>query len=121
MSLTGHKDTGPVRVGIPIGDVVAGMWAAPGVQAAVIQGMATGRGPVVGGVGRAETFYGAFEAAAHKLESRLRRAQRPHRFYRYGADSGFANARSRAFDRGEQALAWRRTLNEFKGPTGLGQ
>jgi len=47
MSLTGHKETGPVRVGIPIGDVVAGMWAALGVQAAVIQRMASGRGQLV--------------------------------------------------------------------------
>lgn len=47
MSLTGHKETGPVRVGIPVGDVVAGMWAALGVQAAVIQRMATGRGQLV--------------------------------------------------------------------------
>ena len=44
MSLTGHKETGPVRVGIPIGDVVAGMWTALGCQAAVIQRQATGRG-----------------------------------------------------------------------------
>ena len=47
MSLTGHKETGPTRVGIPIGDVVAGMWAALGVQAAVIQRTATGRGQLV--------------------------------------------------------------------------
>jgi ribosomal subunit interface protein len=33
------------------------------------------RGPVVRGEGRAETFYGAFEAAVHKLESRLRRGK----------------------------------------------
>jgi len=47
MSLTGHEATGPTRVGIPIGDVVSGMWAALGVQAAVIQRMATGRGQLV--------------------------------------------------------------------------
>ena len=47
MSLTGQKETGPTRVGIPIGDVVAGMWAALGVQAAVIQRHATGRGQLV--------------------------------------------------------------------------
>lgn len=35
----------------------------------------TGRGPVVRGEGRADTFYGAFEAAVHKLESRLRRGK----------------------------------------------
>ena len=34
-----------------------------------------GRGPVVRGEGRAETFYAAFEAAAHKLDSRLRRGK----------------------------------------------
>jgi ribosomal subunit interface protein len=33
------------------------------------------RGPVVRGEGRADTFYGAFEAAVHKLESRLRRGR----------------------------------------------
>ncbi len=47
MSLTGQKATGPTRVGIPIGDVVAGMWAALGVQAAVIQRHATGKGQLV--------------------------------------------------------------------------
>jgi crotonobetainyl-CoA:carnitine CoA-transferase CaiB-like acyl-CoA transferase len=47
MSLTGQKESGPTRVGIPIGDVVAGMWAALGVQAAVIQRQATGRGQLV--------------------------------------------------------------------------
>jgi ribosomal subunit interface protein len=35
----------------------------------------SGRGPVVRGEGRADTFYGAFEAAVHKLESRLRRGK----------------------------------------------
>ena len=47
MSMTGQQATGPTRVGIPIGDVVGGMWAALGVQAAVIQRIATGRGQLV--------------------------------------------------------------------------
>jgi len=47
MSLTGQKETGPTRVGIPIGDVVGGMWAALGVQAAVIQRHESGRGQMV--------------------------------------------------------------------------
>ena len=47
MSLTGQKESGPTRVGIPIGDVVGGMWAALGVQAAVIQRHTTGRGQLV--------------------------------------------------------------------------
>lgn len=33
------------------------------------------RGPVVRGEGRADTFYGAFEAAVHKLDGRLRRGK----------------------------------------------
>ncbi len=36
---------------------------------------AHGRGPVVRGEGCAESFYGAFEAAVHKLESRVRRSK----------------------------------------------
>jgi len=44
MSLTGQPATGPTRVGIPIGDVVAGMWAALGIQAAIVQRHSTGRG-----------------------------------------------------------------------------
>ncbi|MEO6743806.1 MAG: CoA transferase [Caldimonas sp.] len=44
MSLTGQAESGPTRVGIPIGDVVAGMWAALGIQAAIVQRHTTGRG-----------------------------------------------------------------------------
>jgi crotonobetainyl-CoA:carnitine CoA-transferase CaiB-like acyl-CoA transferase len=47
MSLTGQPQTGPTRVGIPIGDVVAGMWAAIGIQAAIVQRQATSRGQLV--------------------------------------------------------------------------
>ncbi|MFM9033195.1 MAG: ribosome hibernation-promoting factor, HPF/YfiA family [Mycobacterium sp.] len=36
---------------------------------------AYGRGPVVRGEGCADSFYGAFEAAVHKLESRVRRGK----------------------------------------------
>jgi len=36
---------------------------------------AHGPGPVVRGEGRADSFYGAFEAAVHKLESRVRRGK----------------------------------------------
>jgi crotonobetainyl-CoA:carnitine CoA-transferase CaiB-like acyl-CoA transferase len=44
MSITGYEQTGPTRVGVPIGDLVAGMWAAIGIQAAVIERAASGRG-----------------------------------------------------------------------------
>ena len=44
MSVTGQKGGVPTRVGIPIGDLVAGMWTALGVQAALIQRGTTGAG-----------------------------------------------------------------------------
>lgn len=44
MSITGQTTTGPTRVGVPIGDLVAGMWAAIGVQSALIARQTTGRG-----------------------------------------------------------------------------
>ncbi|MCB1547969.1 MAG: CoA transferase, partial [Hyphomicrobiaceae bacterium] len=44
MSITGTESSGPIRVGLPIGDVCAGMWAAIGVQAAVVQRQQSGRG-----------------------------------------------------------------------------
>lgn len=44
MSITGQVETGATRVGIPIGDLVAGMWTALGVQAALIARTTTGLG-----------------------------------------------------------------------------
>ena len=47
MSITGFPDGEPTRVGVPIGDLVAGMWTATGVCAAVAQRHVTGRGQKV--------------------------------------------------------------------------
>ena len=44
MSLTGMPDTGPTRVGVAIGDLTSGMWAAIGVLAAVISRSTSGCG-----------------------------------------------------------------------------
>ena len=44
MSITGTTESGPTRVGLPIGDVCAGMWTALGVQAALLQRHVNGRG-----------------------------------------------------------------------------
>ena len=44
MSITGQDETGPTRVGVPIGDLTAGMWTAIGVQAAIIARQTTGKG-----------------------------------------------------------------------------
>ena len=44
MSLTGFTEGEPTRVGIPISDLLAGMWGALGVTAAVAQRHTTGKG-----------------------------------------------------------------------------
>ena len=44
MSVTGTADSGPVRVGVAIGDQTAGMWCAIGVLAAIAERHTTGRG-----------------------------------------------------------------------------
>jgi crotonobetainyl-CoA:carnitine CoA-transferase CaiB-like acyl-CoA transferase len=44
MSVTGSAESGPVRVGVAIGDQTAGMWCAIGVLAAVAERHTTGRG-----------------------------------------------------------------------------
>jgi crotonobetainyl-CoA:carnitine CoA-transferase CaiB-like acyl-CoA transferase len=44
MSLTGTVESGPMRVGVAIGDSTAGMWAALGVLSAVIARQASGIG-----------------------------------------------------------------------------
>ena len=47
MSLTGTPESGPTRAGIAIGDLLAGMFAAQGVQLALLARERTGRGQVV--------------------------------------------------------------------------
>ncbi len=44
MSITGHPETGPARVGVAIGDVLASMFAAYGVLGAYISRLQTGTG-----------------------------------------------------------------------------
>ena len=47
MSLTGSGPDDPQRVGVPIADLLAGMWGAYGVLAALLERERTGRGQVV--------------------------------------------------------------------------
>jgi crotonobetainyl-CoA:carnitine CoA-transferase CaiB-like acyl-CoA transferase len=47
MSLTGTPESGPTRAGIAIGDLLGGMFAAQGVQLALLARERTGRGQVV--------------------------------------------------------------------------
>jgi crotonobetainyl-CoA:carnitine CoA-transferase CaiB-like acyl-CoA transferase len=41
MSVTGTEQSGPMRMGVPIGDMLAGMWTALGVQGSIIQRQST--------------------------------------------------------------------------------
>jgi crotonobetainyl-CoA:carnitine CoA-transferase CaiB-like acyl-CoA transferase len=47
MSLTGTPESGPTRAGIAIGDLLAGLFAAHGIQLALLARERTGRGQVV--------------------------------------------------------------------------
>ena len=47
MSLTGTADSGPTRAGIAIGDLLAGIFAAHGIQLALFARERTGRGQIV--------------------------------------------------------------------------
>ncbi|MFQ5665200.1 MAG: CaiB/BaiF CoA transferase family protein [Candidatus Binatia bacterium] len=47
MSLTGTAESGPMRAGIAIGDLLAGIFAAHGIQLALLARQRTGRGQVV--------------------------------------------------------------------------
>jgi len=44
MTLTGDAATGPMRVGLPIGDLTSGMWASIGILASLLQRQVTGVG-----------------------------------------------------------------------------
>ena len=47
MSITGHPDSPPAKVGVPITDLTAGLFAANGIMAAYIHALKTGEGQMV--------------------------------------------------------------------------
>lgn len=47
MSITGHPDSPPAKVGVPITDLTAGLYAANGIMAAYIHALKTGQGQMV--------------------------------------------------------------------------
>ena len=47
MSVTGHPDTNPVRVGTSIGDITAGLFGVSGILAAIVNRNRTGKGMMV--------------------------------------------------------------------------
>ena len=47
MSITGHPDSHPAKVGVPITDISAGLMAANGILCAYINALKTGQGQLV--------------------------------------------------------------------------
>ncbi|MGY1841157.1 MULTISPECIES: CaiB/BaiF CoA transferase family protein [unclassified Modestobacter] len=79
MSLTGPGPDDPQKVGVPIGDLLAGMYGAYGVLAALYERERTGRGQVVRTSLLASVVgVHAFQGTAHTVAGRVPRAQGNH-------------------------------------------
>jgi len=79
MSLTGSGPDDPQKVGVPIGDLLAGMYGAYGVVAALYERERTGRGQVVRTSLLASVVgVHAFQGTAHSVAGRVPRAQGNH-------------------------------------------
>ncbi|HEX2073464.1 MAG TPA: CoA transferase [Geodermatophilus sp.] len=79
MSLTGSGPDDPQRVGVPIGDLLAGMYGAYGVLAALIERERTGRGQVVRtSLLAAIVGVHAFQGTAWTVAGKVGRAQGNH-------------------------------------------
>ena len=79
MSLTGPGPDDPTRVGVPIGDLLAGMYGAYGVAAALADRARTGRGTVVRtSLLAAIVGVHAFQGTRHTVAGQVPRAQGNH-------------------------------------------
>jgi crotonobetainyl-CoA:carnitine CoA-transferase CaiB-like acyl-CoA transferase len=79
MSLTGSGPDDPQRVGVPIGDLLAGMYGAYGVLAALLERESTGRGQVVRtSLLAAIVGVHAFQGTAWTVAGKVGRAQGNH-------------------------------------------
>jgi crotonobetainyl-CoA:carnitine CoA-transferase CaiB-like acyl-CoA transferase len=79
MSLTGPNPDEPQKVGVPIGDLLAGMYGAYGVLAALLERERTGRGQVVRtSLLAAIVGVHAFQGTAWTVAGRVGRAQGNH-------------------------------------------
>lgn len=68
MSITGEPDGPPVRVGTSVGDITAGLFTAIGIQAALLERMATGQGQMVD-VGMLDCQVAILENAIARFEA----------------------------------------------------
>ncbi|MCW2637064.1 MAG: Formyl-CoA transferase, partial [Blastococcus sp.] len=79
MSLTGSGPDDPQKVGVPIGDLLAGMYGAYGVLAALLERVRTGRGQVVRtSLLAAVVGVHAFQGTAYTVAGQVNRGQGNH-------------------------------------------
>jgi crotonobetainyl-CoA:carnitine CoA-transferase CaiB-like acyl-CoA transferase len=79
MSLTGSGPDDPQKVGVPIGDLLAGMYGAYGVLAALLERQRTGRGQVVRtSLLAAVVGVHAFQGTAYTVGGQVNRGQGNH-------------------------------------------
>src|SRR3954467_4680524 len=79
MSLTGSGPDDPQKVGVPIGDLLAGMYGAYGVLAALLERQRTGRGQVVRtSLLAAVVGVHAFQGTAYTVAGEVERVQGNH-------------------------------------------
>src|SRR5215203_3131576 len=113
MSLTGSGPDDPQRVGVPIGDLLAGMYGAYGVLAALLERERTGRGQVVRtSLLAAIVGVHAFQGTAWTVAGKVGRAQGNHHpsIVPYGLFHCAGG--SVQLSCGSEGL-WRRLCNEF--------
>ena len=114
MSLTGSGPDDPQRVGVPIGDLLAGMYGAYGVLAALLERERTGRGQVVRtSLLAAVVGVHAFQGTAWTVAGQVGRAQGNHHpsIAPYGLFH-CAGGGSVQLSCGSESL-WRRLCTEF--------
>ncbi|WP_299956228.1 CaiB/BaiF CoA-transferase family protein [uncultured Modestobacter sp.] len=114
MSLTGSGPDDPQKVGVPIGDLLAGMYGAYGVLAALLEREQTGRGQVVRtSLLAAVVGVHAFQGTAYTVGGKVNRGQGNHHpsIAPYGLFR-CAGGGSVQLSCGSEGL-WRRLCTEF--------
>ena len=72
MSITGEPGRGPMRVGIPVADLTAGLFCAMGILIALIERQESGRGQwVLGSLLQAQVFMLDFQAARYLMSGEV--------------------------------------------------
>ena len=72
MSITGHPDSPPAKVGVPVTDLTAGLFGANGIMAAYIHSLKTGQGQMVDtSLMEAGVAYTVWESSVYFAEGKI--------------------------------------------------